>query len=179
MSIKLRLNAFKQKIGKLFTPKNAIEGVSAIYLGQDHILHVVEQPAGKPEYVSDMTGTVTNFQLAAQYGNIGLIAHNYLGGKYFSELKPGDLVFAMNGYRGSQPYRVSQILHFQALNPHSARSDFINLDTGQRCNVNDVFRQVYTGSHHLILQTCIERGSVKEWGRLFVLAEPAVLGRRE
>jgi len=179
MSIKNHISTLRNSFRKLFAPKQVLSSVNAIYLGQDHILHVVEQPAGKPEYVSDMTGTVTNFQLAAQYGNLGLIAHNYLGGRYFSELKIGDLVFAMNGYHGSQPYRVRQILHFQALNPRSPRSDFINLDTGQRCNVNDVFRQVYTGSHHLVLQTCIERGSVKEWGRLFVLADPVVMGRRE
>ncbi len=179
MGSKITPSSFQQAVEKLFSPKKAVSSVNAIFLGNDHILHVVEQPAGKPEYVSEMTGTVTNFQLAAKYGIIGLIAHNYLGGKYFSELKIGDRVFAMNGYQGSQAYEVTQILHFRALNPQSPRSDFIDLDNGKRRNVNDVFRQVYTGSHHLVLQTCIERGNNKEWGRLFVIAKPLVLGERE
>jgi hypothetical protein len=179
MSMKLSPKSIQSALGKIFGPKKAVSSVNAIFLGNDHILHVVEQPAGKPEYVSEMTGTVTNFQLAANYGNIGLIAHNYLGGKYFSELNVGDKVFAMNGYQGSQAYEVTQILHFRALNPQSARSDFVDLDSGERRSVNDVFRQVYTGSHHMVLQTCIERGSNTEWGRLFVIAKPVVYGVRE
>jgi hypothetical protein len=171
--------AIRQIIAKILPGGKSQTSVNAIFLGKDHILHVVEQPAGKPEYVSEMTGTVTNFQLAAQHGNIGLIAHNYLGGRYFSELQIGDRVFTMNGYKGSQAYRVTRILHFRALNPRSPHSDFIDLESGARRSANDVFRQIYTGSHHLVLQTCIERGANKEWGRLFIIAEPLVQGTRE
>jgi hypothetical protein len=174
MSVRSLTDFFKQTFHKIFASKQAATGINAIFLGDDHILHVIEQPVGRPEYISTVTGTVTNFQLAAQYGNIGLIAHNNLGGRYFNDLRIGDRVYTMNGYQGSQAYEVSEILHFRAINPKRSNTDFIDLDSNEHYSANDVFQRVYTGSHHLVLQTCIERNADTNWGRLFVLAEPVV-----
>lgn len=170
-----RRNSIKNIFKNLFSTKKPIIDVNGVYFGENRFLRVVNQPSGRPEFVSEISGVATNFQLASRYGNIGLIAHNFLGGKYFSSLNVGDTLYVMNGYRQRQPYRVSRIHRYQALNPHSPRSDFIDLETNLYYNVNEVFKRVYTGSHHLILQTCIEKGNMKEWGRLFIIALPVLL----
>jgi hypothetical protein len=161
-----------QKVIQRFTAKKPLDGINGVFFGGNHFLRVVNQPEGRPEYVSDVSNAVTSFQLASNYGNIGLIAHNYLSGQYFDDLKLGDHIYTMNGFRQQRIYQVTSIRRFQALNPRSARSDFIDLDTRQRLTVNDVFRQIYTGEHHLTLQTCIQRGGNREWGRLFIIAKP-------
>jgi hypothetical protein len=148
------------KLKNLFSSKEPLAGINGVYLGENRFLRVINQPEGKPEYVSSMSGIATNFQLASNYGNIGLIAHNYLGGRYFEQMKIGQIIYVMNGNRQHQEYRVTRIYRFQALNPRSTRSDFIDLDTQQRRTVSDVFKQIYTGNHHLVLQTCIEKGII-------------------
>lgn len=172
MCLKGRRNSVKNALKKLFTSKKPLEEISGVYLGQNRFLRVVNQPNKKPEFVSEISGVATNFQLATRYGNIGLIAHNYLGGRHFCNLKVGDRVYVMDGYQQRRCYQVTSIQQFQALNPRSSRSNFIDLDTRQLFSVNEVFKRIYTGNHHLILQTCIEKGNIKEWGRLFVIAEP-------
>lgn len=175
MSFIQRPKLIVQKFHDFFSAKKPLDDVNGVFFGENHFLRVVAQPSGKPEFVSEISGAVTSFQLASNYGNLGLIAHNYLSGRYFSDLKLGDRIYTLNGFRQQRIYQVTRIRRFQALNPRSARSDFIDLDTRQRCSVNDVFRQIYTGAHHLILQTCIQSGAEREWGRLFVIAEPIYL----
>ena len=70
--------------------KRPMEGVSGIYFGKDRFLRVVDQPAGKPEFVSSISNTATKFQLADKFGNIGLVAHNYLGGSMFHDVNLSD-----------------------------------------------------------------------------------------
>lgn len=173
MSPKKRRRSLKNIVKNLFSSKKIIQDINGVYLGNTRYLHVVDQPSDKPGFVSGISGVATNFQLASRYGNIGLIAHNYLGGKYFLDLNVGDKLYIMNGRRERQCYQVTSIHRFQALNPQSPRSDFIDLDTRLYYNVNEVFKRVYTGDHHLVLQTCIEKGDIKEWGRLFIIAHPA------
>ena len=135
-------------------------------------MRVVDQPSGRPEFVSSISGVATNFQLAARYGNIGLIAHNYLAGRHFSELNIGDPVYVMDGHGHKKPYQVREMLQYQALDPHNVRSNFRDLETEKIFTVSDVFRRIYMGQHHLILQTCIKKGNNDEWGRCFILAYP-------
>jgi hypothetical protein len=101
-----------------------------------------------------------------------LIAHNYLGGRFFLGVEVGDDIHLLDGYGRSRLYRVSRIRQFQALEPRSPRSLFIDLDTHKTSTASEVFKDIYTGEHHLVLQTCIEKGLIKEWGRQFVIAEP-------
>ena len=152
--------------------KKPIELVSGVYFGKNRFLRVVNQPAGKPGYVSSISNTATNFQLAARYGNIGLVAHNYLGGRLFNDLKIGDKIYVMDGFGRKKNYRVIEILRYQAVNPRSTRSNFINLKNKQLSTATDVFKRVYTGKHHLVLQTCIKKGRNEEWGRKFIIAQP-------
>ncbi len=152
--------------------KKPLEMVSGVYFGKNRFLRVVHQPAGRPGYVSSISNTATNFQLAARYGNIGLVAHNYLGGRIFKDLKIGDKIYVMDGFGRKKNYRISEMLRYQAVNPRSTRSNFINLKNKQLCTTTDVFKRVYTGKHHLVLQTCIKKGRNQEWGRIFIIAHP-------
>jgi hypothetical protein len=163
----------KQMLQKLAAPKKPIEDVNGLFLGTGHFMRVVEQPGGRPEFVSGISNVATRFSLPTKYGNVGLIAHNFLSGKYFLELQPGDFIYLMDGFGRRRRYLVSSIRRYQALQPRSPRSNFIDLDTQEFCTASDVFKRVYTGNHRVVLQTCIQKGNIEEWGRHFVIAEPA------
>ena len=162
-----------KSIKSLFSSKKALAEVSGIYLGNERYLRVVLQPLNQPEFVSGISGVATNFQMASRYGTIGLIAHNYLSGRYFLEAKKGDIIHILDGYGRSRPYRVTTIRKFQALEPRNPRSRFLDLETCQTSSASEVFKEIYTGKPHLVLQTCIARGHIHEWGRQFVIAEVA------
>ena len=166
------MNSMLNKMKSLFTSKKPLEDVSGVYLGDNRYLRVVQQPGGRPEYVSGISGVATSFQLASRYGTIGLIAHNYLGGRFFLDIKEGDVVHVLDGHGRSRRYQVTRIRQFQALEPRSPRSRFIDLETHQTQTASEVFKEIYTGEHHLVLQTCIEKSRIKEWGRQFVIAMP-------
>jgi len=168
---------FKKKDGKSNprkVSKHPVEGVSGVYFGKNRFLRVVEQPAGRPEYVSSISNTATKFQLADKYGNIGLVAHNYLGGRLFHDVNLGDDVHVMDGFGRTRIYKVREMLEYQAINPRDTRTNFIDLRTNQLCSASDVFKRVYKGKHHLVLQTCIKKGKNEEWGRKFILAYPVM-----
>ena len=61
---------------------------------------------------------------------------------------------------------------FQALDPYSPYSDFVDLSTGETQSVGEVFELVYTGGDHVTFQTCIENSGNPSWGRLFVIVTP-------
>ena len=63
---------------------NTLRGV---YVPNVLALPIVQQPADKPYYVSNHNGEATQFSIASQYGNIGLLAHNNLSGRFFSQLE--------------------------------------------------------------------------------------------
>jgi hypothetical protein len=166
-------NPLKGLVKKFLVPKKPIEDVNGLFLDSGHFMRVVEQPSGHPEYVSGISNVATRFSLPTRYGNVGLIAHNFLSGKYFLELQPGDFLYLMDGYGKRRRYLVKSIQRYQALQPRSPRSNFINLDTQEFCSASEVFKRVYMGNHRVVLQTCIQKGSIEEWGRHFVIAEPA------
>jgi hypothetical protein len=111
--------------------------------------------------------------MAAWYGVTGLLAHNYAAGRLFANLELGDGVSVVYGDGQLRQYRISAILRYQAVQPNSPTSDFIDLATGAKVSAADVFLRVYTGGEHVTFQTCIEAGGLGNWGRLFVMAEPA------
>jgi hypothetical protein len=135
---------------------------------------IVQQPADDPYYVSSHDEEVTQFSTAAQYGNIGLLAHNNLSGKAFSQLAIGQEVKLVYGDGRIEDFVVTKVLHFQALQPQSQQSSFLNLDSSGTLSANQMFNRVYTGSRHLTFQTCIKANGNVSWGRLFVVATPKV-----
>ncbi len=146
--------------------------IRGVYVEDVLALRVVKQPVGKPEFVSSAEGIATQFEMAAGEGVTGLLAHNYVSGRHFFNLTEGQVVNVSYGDGAVKAYQVNRILRFQALEPKNPRSDFINLDTGERLTASGLFKQVYTGSHRVTFQTCIQQGAEDAWGRLFVIAEP-------
>jgi hypothetical protein len=107
------------------------------------------------------------------HDTVGLLAHNTLAGKFFSRLAIGEQVRLLYGDGRVEAFVITEILRFQALEPLNPTSDLRSLATGEVLSAAEVFDRVYTGAHHLTLQTCIARLGITSWGRLFVIAMPA------
>jgi len=137
-------------------------------------LPIVQQPADDPYYVSNHNGEVTQFSIASQYGNVGLLAHNNLSGKSFSKLSLGQEVELVYGDGSVEDFIITKVLHYQALQPQSQQSLFLDLDNSETLSANQMFNRVYTGSRHLTFQTCITANGDASWGRLFIVAMPKV-----
>jgi hypothetical protein len=146
----------------------------SVYVPDVLTLPVVQQPADNPYYVSNHDGEATQFSIASQYGNIGLLAHNNLSGKFFSKLSVGQEVELVYEDGKVEPFVITQVLRFQALQPQSQQSSFLDLDNSETLSANQMFNRIYTGSRHVTFQTCIEANGNASWGRLFVLATPKV-----
>jgi hypothetical protein len=143
-----------------------------VYVANVLDLLVVQQPTDKPYYVSNHDGEATQFSMVSQYGNIGLLAHNTLSGRYFSKLAVGQEVHLVYGDGRVESFMVEQVLRFQALQPESVSSAFRNLDRDEVISSGEMFNRAYVGKHRLVFQTCIEAEGNVSWGRLFVVAIP-------
>lgn len=128
---------------------------------------IVQQPYAS--FVSAVPGEVTEFRMVQDYGNIGILAHNYEAGQYFDRLAVGDSIHIYND-EAHQRYEVDEISRYIATDPYSPYSYFINAN-GQATSAADLFSQVYAaGDGRLILQTCYDGVN----GRLFIMANPFV-----
>jgi hypothetical protein len=143
-----------------------------VYVTKVLALPVVQQPQERPYYVSSHDGEATQFSMAAQYGNTGLLAHNNLSGKFFSQLSIGHQVRLIYGDGRVEYFVVTNILRFQATEPQSVSSSFRNLDRNETLSASEMFNRAYGGERHLVFQTCIEAEGNPSWGRLFVIAVP-------
>jgi hypothetical protein len=148
---------------------NTIRG---IYGDGVFALRVIQQPVNQPAFVSKINDVVTQFMDAKKYGSVGLLAHNFLSGKMFYQLKIGDAIQIIYGDGSIEKFQVETIYQFQALQPENPRSTFIDVSTGTKISATGLFMKVYTGKRHLTLQTCIQKDNVLSWGRYFVLANP-------
>lgn len=146
--------------------------VRGVYVPNLLALPVVQQPYGSAGFVSSGHDEATQFRMAGNYGNIGLLAHNYLSGKSFFELKVGDEVRVVHGDGKVEVFIVAEVLKYQALQPHSPYSSFRNLEKEETLSAEAMFKRVYFGERHVTFQTCIEKDGNLSWGRLFVIAIP-------
>lgn len=149
------------------------EGVlTGAYVAGVMALKVLQQPDGDASFISAEDGTATQFQSSTFYGVVGLLAHNFLAGRFFQELSPGQEVTLIYGDGSLETFRITGIANFERLAQGDLRSDFRDLATDLEWTVDDVFNQFYTGDHHLTLQTCIEKDGVWNWGVQFIVANP-------
>ena len=148
---------------------NVLRGV---YVPDVLALPIIQQPAGNAGYVSSKEGEVTQFGMAAQYGNVGLLAHNHLSGRLFPQLQVGQEVRLVYGNGTVEHFVITQILQFQALQPTSLYSSFRDLSNNENLSAEQVFQKVYAGERHITFQTCIASKESLSWGRLFVIAIP-------
>ncbi len=165
-----KLPAFDQFIQDM---KNGEDRIVGLWVDNILALQVVYQPSSNPSFVSTTDEVATFFLLPWQKaGNYGFLAHNYLAGKYFFNLKVGDIITVVWGTGDYEDFEITQIKDFQALQPNNPYTNFIDLETGEQLSVNQVFIEVYMGDFHTTLQTCIAAESSSEWGRLFTIAPP-------
>jgi hypothetical protein len=143
-----------------------------VYVPDVMALPIVQQPSGSPAYVSTDDARVTQFGMASQYGNVGLLAHNYLSGKLFSQLTVGQEVRLVYGNGKVEYFVISEILQYQALQPASPYSSFHNLSKDETLTAEQMFKRVYFGDRHVTFQTCIAKDGNSSWGRLFIIAVP-------
>ena len=156
--------------------ESVIDGIPkalrGIYVSDVMAYPIIQQPYGNPAYVSSEANTITQFSIASEVGNIGLLAHNYLAGANFSELKAGDVIKLVYGDGHTENFIVEEILQYKATAPLSPYSNFINVETEEFLTAEGLFNKVYRGEYHVTLQTCIEKDGNLSWGRLFIIAKP-------
>ncbi len=151
---------------------NALRG---IYVPGVMAFPIIQQPMGNPGYVSSTESTVTQFSIASEVGNIGLLAHNYLAGAGFFQLTPGTIITLVYGNGQTQSFMIVDVQRYQALSPLSPYSNFRDVETETVFTAEQLFNHVYRGDFHLTLQTCIEQDGNLSWGRLFVIATPVAV----
>ncbi len=145
-----------------------------IFVEDKFEISVVYQPSSNPGFVSGIEDTATKFDMASDYGTLGMLAHNHLAGEYFFELESGDLVYVIYGDGSYDQFEVSEIKQYQALSPYSAYSNFVDLEDDSYLSVEQLFYLIYQGDGELVLQTCIDNEGIDSWGRYFVIAEPVL-----
>ena len=148
---------------------SALRGV---YVPDVMALSVVQQPVGYAGYVSTAEGVATQFSIAAEVGNVGLLAHNTHAGSFFSDINQGDRIVLVYGDGHIESFMAESIQRYQALDPLNPYSQFKNLETQTSLTAEELFNNVYRGEYHLTLQTCIENNGNSSWGRLFIVASP-------
>jgi hypothetical protein len=137
---------------------------------------VIQQPQGNYNWISEAYDNVTQFQAAAEHGVVGLLAHNTRAGRAFSQLQPGKVFYLVYGDRSTRAYKITDLHGFQALQPLSPSTDYLDLANGQKLTTGEVFSLYFTGSYPLVLLTCIEKNGDSSWGRLFLMASPVGTG---
>ncbi|HEY3475850.1 MAG TPA: hypothetical protein VGK56_14665 [Anaerolineales bacterium] len=143
-----------------------------VYVADVFDLPVVQQPVGNAGYVSPHDGELTQFGMASQFGNVGLLAHNNLSGRFFSQLAIGQEVRLVYGSGKAEHFVITDIMQFEAFEPTSPYSTFRDLSTDEILSAEQVFKKVYGGDRHVTFQTCIAGPGSLSWGRLFVIAIP-------
>ena len=151
--------------------------VRGVYVPELFSLKVLQQPANNRAYVSALTGVATEFKTARDAGNIGLLAHNYLAGQDFPSLKTGQEIRIVFGDGKIEYFKITKFFRYQALQPNNTKSNFQDLDSGERISASELFAKVYKGAYHVTFQTCIYKDRDRSWGRLFVIAEPFTPGQ--
>lgn len=167
--------------GRAVQPASAVVTVSAGMANTVQSIHVagaldvevVQQPKDDVNYVSPNNGELTQFAAVSEYGNIGLLAHNYLAGRSFSRLDVGQDVHVLYSTGDIESFVITEVLKYRALDPKSPYSSFQSLvNKDEILSVGQMFDRVYKGERHLTFQTCIAKEGLSSWGRLFVVARP-------
>ena len=98
--------------------------------------------------------------------SLAFTAHNTRSGALFLELYPGAPVSYTDDL-----YTVTEVIFMQALEPMDPAGDLIDMEDGTRRTAGETWDYIYNRPGALVLQTCVERDGLNEWGRLFVIAE--------
>lgn len=150
------------------------ENVVTVWVEDVLRMQVVQQPPGDGGFVSSQDGVVTEFQSPKGIGAVGLLAHNNLAGAVFDRIQVGMFVKIVRGDGQVETFRVTGIERYQALDPGSTTSYFLDLnvdDPNVVWSASDLYKRVYGVPGRVTFQTCIEKDGDWSWGRLFIIAE--------
>jgi hypothetical protein len=161
------LDAFVEQVSN-----GQADELRGIYIAEILAAPIVQQPAGMDDFISPWQNILTRFSLASKFGSTGLLAHNYLAGETFALLQEGQVIHLIHGDGRISTFMVSDILQYQALEPDSISSTFVDLQSHALLTYSELFTKVYNRPGQVIFQTCMEAGDHLSWGRLFVIAEP-------
>lgn len=151
--------------------RNSVVG---IYVPGVLALPVGQQPQGDAGFVTREPNKTTQFNLASQYGTVGILAHNDLAGAQFSGISKNQYAIVVYGDGRLEYYVVRDIQKYQALTPTSTFSDFVNLaNNNEHLSAGELFNRIYGGGKQLVFQTCIAAYGDASWGRMFIIATPA------
>jgi len=148
--------------------------VRELYIPEILAATVVHQPREDNNFVSSEPNSVTLFGPSSQLGSTGLLAHNYLAGANFFLAQKDQIFYLIYGDGQISMWVVKEILQYQALNPTSKFSNFIDLKNNASLTTAEAFSKVYDRPGQVILQTCIAMDHNASWGRLFVIAQPFI-----
>jgi hypothetical protein len=148
------------------------DAVRGVYVADTIMLPVIQQPKNNAAFVSEEAEVITQFQSAAQYGVIGLLAHNFLSGELFYNLGIGQEVVIVMGDGSNRRYLVEGVYQYKKLSPNNLRSNLVDLSDGQTLTTSQVFSRFYRGDHKVTFQTCLEREGKLNWGLTFIVALP-------
>ena len=151
------------------TPKFAETVTADNFVITVYIPNILEMPVVQQPYsafVSEEEHEFTQFSLAKD--SVGLLAHDYLAGKYLSGIFIGEEIYITYNSGVVHKYVVIERIEFQATIPLSPYSDFIDVKTQEYYTTEELFNFIYNRPSFLILQTSIEP---RAWGRLFIIAE--------
>ena len=148
------------------------EVLAGVYIPELLAAQVTQQPAGNAGFVTAWPNYVTQFSTASRFGSIGLLAHNYLAGRSFSQLGKNQTFHLVYGNGRAVTFVVTEILRYQALEPNSVTSTFKDLESGALLSTSELFLRLYNRPGVVVLQTCISAEGNSSWGRLFIIAEP-------
>jgi hypothetical protein len=143
-----------------------------IYIPEILAARIVQQPTGMDDFVSPWQNVITQFSIASKLGSTGLLAHNYLAGERFALLQEGQKFHLIHGDGRISTFIVTRILQYQALEPGSKSSAFVDLENQDSLTYSDLFTKAYNRPGQVVFQTCINAVDNPAWGRLFVIAEP-------
>ena len=101
----------------------------------------------------------------------GYLAHNWLAGKLFYDLKIGDEVVIIRDGKHDR-YSVTEILQYQVLDNGNNIREYVNLSSGEWLTETQLFERAYKDGK-TTYQTCIKRGDNWSWGRLFLITSPS------
>jgi hypothetical protein len=142
------------------------QALRGVYIPRVLALPVVQQPNGNESYIASASSVLTQFQMAGKAGSVGILAHNYLAGRHFSLVEPGDQIILVYGNARTETFTVKSIQRYKAL----PKGMYKNIETRAYYDTGELFQRVYSGTKHVTLQTCIEKNGSLTWGRLFVIA---------
>ncbi|MCH7664254.1 MAG: hypothetical protein IH859_10360 [Chloroflexi bacterium] len=149
--------------------------ITGVYVPNVLALPIFQQPSGDPGHITMQEGAATQFGMASDFGAIGILAHNFLVGNQFFSLEEGMEVYIIYGDGSYSVYQITEIRRFQALQPNSPYSSFLDLDNDNApLSVAQLFDQIYNQPGNVIFQTCINFGGISTWGRIFISAEPII-----